>query len=158
MKRRALITLLVLILLGGGAAALCLRTVEASGGNKLYYPQKGPAPTKAELEADTAALTQYITERGFQPVAATDIPPEIRKVPDYAHLIASFEHPMPLSRPISLRLYRSDSPGRFWIAIYRKSPLWAAGISRDLMEEFRAPLTELWHVKKRQHHAPPAGQ
>lgn len=115
-----------------GFLALILFAGGRSFSGRMLFSYEGshlPTPTEGQYVKDVHAVVSYFTERGFHEVVETNAPeptqPANRKEEIVYELEASLEHPIPLSRPVALRIYTVADRSMILATFAARNPTWA---------------------------------
>lgn len=126
-------------------AAIFLGYSSASGAPVLQY--RGKVVSAQQYSSDIAAVVDHLINPGFKEVSDTEVPASVeRKAADPRYeLIHSFEHPVALSRPISLRRYSDSRQECVLVVFYARNPTWAVPLQKAALRKFAViPLVIFW--------------
>jgi hypothetical protein len=134
-------------LIAFACAILFLGYSSRSGAPLLSY--KKTHPSSEQYNTDCHAVINYLASVGFDSIPRSDIPETVlhRLIPSKEYqLIESMQYEIPLSRPISLRLYAKDDRSDILVVYYARNPTWAVPFQKIAFSKFRIlSLLSFWN-------------
>ena len=125
-------------LISFACAIIFLGYSSRTGAPHLSY--RKTQPSSEQYKSDCSAVINYLAGVGFHSVPSCDIPETVlrRLVPANEYkLIESMQYDIPLSRPISLRLYAKDDRSDILVVYCARNPTWAVPFQKLAFSKFR---------------------